>query len=221
MENNVFNRTSYDSPGSEISTHLYTLVIGLVLCWGFLINWIMVENIPYETVVSINPWLFFLGYLASCFFGIALFTKSDSAIISFIGYNFIVVPFGLIINLVVHQYDPDLVLSAIRVTGLVTGVMMILGTLFPKFFEKIAGALTIALIAVIIIEVIEVFIFKIHHGILDWIVATIFCGYIGFDWSRANSIPKTLDNAVDSAAALYMDIINLFLRILRIMGRRR
>ncbi|MBT7579493.1 MAG: hypothetical protein HN633_12065, partial [Candidatus Marinimicrobia bacterium] len=49
----------------------------------------------------------------------------------------------------------------------------------------------------------------------------IFCGYIGYDWGRANQIPKTLDNAVDSAAALYMDIINLFLRVLRILGRRR
>jgi FtsH-binding integral membrane protein len=50
-------------------------------------------------------------------------------------------------------------------------------------------------------------------------VVAIFCGYIGVDWSRANSIPKTLDNAIDSAAALYMDIINLFVRILSIMGR--
>jgi FtsH-binding integral membrane protein len=29
-----------------------------------------------------------------------------------------------------------------------------------------------------------------------------------------------LDNAIDSAAAIYMDVINLFLRVLRIMGRR-
>ena len=49
----------------------------------------------------------------------------------------------------------------------------------------------------------------------------IFCGYIGVDWGRANRIPKTVDNAVDSAAALYMDIINLFLRLLRLTGRRR
>ena len=67
---------------------------------------------------------------------------------------------------------------------------------------------------------IEIFVFGIHHGILDWIVVLIFCGYIGYDWSRANQIPKTIDNAIDSAAALYMDIINLFLRILRILGRK-
>ena len=121
----------------------------------------------------------------------------------------------------VYHYDPTLVVDAIRVTGLVTFVMMVLGSLFPAFFQRIAGALTIALVVVIIVEMIEIFILKVHHGIIDWIVAVIFCGYIGYDWGRANRIPKTVDNAVDSAASLYMDIINLFLRILSIMGRRR
>jgi FtsH-binding integral membrane protein len=220
MENNIFNRTERDSHGSRISSNVYNLVIGLVLCWGFGVNWLMVRTIPVETIMSVNIWVLLIGYFASCFFGIYLFTKSDVPIVSFIGYNFVVVPFGLIINIVVSQYEPDLVLSAIRVTGLVTGGMMVLGSLFPAFFQKIHGALTVALVCVIIVEMVEVFILKIHHGIIDWIVVLIFCGYIGYDWGRANRIPKTVDNAIDSAAALYMDIINLFLRILRIMGRR-
>jgi len=73
---------------------------------------------------------------------------------------------------------------------------------------------------VILVELFQLFVLGIHSNWLDWVVVLIFCGYIGYDWGRANSIPKTLDNAVDSAAALYMDIINLFLRILRIMGRK-
>ncbi len=221
MKNTVFERTEHESAGQRISRNVYNLLIGLVLCWGFLVNWVMVKNIPYESIASINPLLLLIGYFASCFFGIFLFTKSEAPLVSFIGYNFVVVPFGLIINLVVHHYDPSLVLDAMRVTGLVTFGMMILGSMFPLFFEKIAGALTIALLVVIIVELVEVFILKIHHGIIDWIVVVIFCGYIGYDWGRANRIPKTVDNAVDSAASLYMDIINLFLRILRIMGRRR
>ncbi len=221
MENTVFSRTEHESHGRRISTNVYNLVIGLVLCWGFLVNWLMVKTIPHESIAGINPWAFFIGYFASCFFGIFLFTKSEAPLISFIGYNFVVVPFGLIINLVVYHYDPTLVVDAIRVTGLVTFVMMVLGSLFPAFFQRIAGALTIALVVVIIVEMIEIFILKVHHGIIDWVIAVIFCGYIGYDWGRANRIPKTVDNAVDSAASLYMDIINLFLRILRIMGRRR
>lgn len=217
-ENSVFDRRTTDD--TLIGAGLYNLVIGLTLLWGFAMNYIMVSHIDPEAIASVNPWIFFIGYFASCFFGIYLFQSSSNPLVSFIGYNFVVVPFGLIINMVVSQYDPELVTEAIRITGLVTIAMMCLGTLFPAFFQKIAGVLTIALLLVIVVELIEIFIFKTHHGILDWIVVLIFCGYIGYDWGRANQIPKTVDNAVDSAAALYMDIINLFLRILRILGRK-
>ncbi len=98
--------------------------------------------------------------------------------------------------------------------------MMMLGTMYPAFFLSIGRALFMALIAVIVVELVVVFFFKTHHTIIDYAVALIFCGYIGFDWARANQIPKTLDNAIDSAAALYMDIINLFLRLVRIMSDR-
>ncbi|AEG09466.1 hypothetical protein G3496_16205 [Shewanella baltica] len=217
-ENSVFDRMTTDDP--IVGAGMYNLVIGLTLIWGFAVNYWMVTNIDPEAIASVNPWIFFIGYFASCFFGIYLFQKSSNPVVSFIGYNFVVVPFGLIINMVVSQYDPELVTEAIRITGLVTIAMMCLGTLFPAFFQKISGALAIALVLVIVVELIEVFIFNTHHGILDWIVVLIFCGYIGYDWGRANQIPKTIDNAIDSAAALYMDIINLFLRILRILGRK-
>ena len=180
----------------------------------------MVINFPAEAIAEINPIVFFIGYFASCFLGVYLFSSSEKPAVSFLGYNLVVVPFGLIINVVVAQYDSSIVAEAIRITGLVTIGMMCLGSLFPSFFKKIAGALTIALLLVIVVELVEIFVFGIHHGILDWIVVLIFCGYIGYDWGRANSIPKTVDNAIDSAAALYMDIINLFIRILRILGRR-
>lgn len=217
-ENSVFDRVTTD--GTLVGAGIYNLVIGLTLIWGFAVNYWMVTNIDPEAIASVNSWVFFIGYFACCFLGIYLFKKSSNPLVSFIGYNFVVVPFGLIINMVVSQYDPELVTEAIRITGLVTIAMMCLGTLFPAFFQKIVGALTIALLLVIVVELIEVFVFNTHHGILDWIVVLIFCGYIGYDWGRANQIPKTIDNAIDSAAALYMDIINLFLRILRILGRK-
>lgn len=218
MTENVFARTT--TRDALISPSVYNLVIGATLAWGFGINWLMVKHVPLDIISGIHPFILIGAYLASCFFGVYLYTKSDNPMVSFVGYNFVVVPFGFIINMVVASYDPLIVQEAIRITGLVTLIMMILGTLFPAFFRKIAGALTIALIAVFVIEMVEVFIFNMHHGILDWIVALIFAGYIGYDWGRANSIPKTYDNAVDSAAALYMDIINLFLRLIRILGRR-
>lgn len=215
----VFSRT--ESGDVLESDGVYNLVIGLVLCWGFFVNWLIVRYIPYISLISIHPLVFIIGYFASCFYGVYLFTNSEDPAVSFIGYNLVVVPFGAIVNLVIHQYQPSLVLEAIRITGLVTASMMVLGTIFPAFFRRIASALTISLLLVIIWELFDIFILRIHHDIIDWIVVVIFCGYVGVDWGRANQIPKTVDNAIDSAAALYMDIINLFLRILRILGRRK
>ena len=51
--------------------------------------------------------------------------------------------------------------------------------------------------------------------------AYIFSLYIGFDWSRAQVMSKTLDNAVDAAVQIYLDIINLFIRLLKIMGKKK
>ncbi len=218
MQTNVFERTT--TTASEISASLYNAIIGGTLLVGFVINYFMVKYIPVEAIASINPWIFFIGYFACCFAGIALFTKSDSPPVSFLGYLLVVAPFGLIINLVVSRYSPGVVMDAIQSTAIITCIMMILGTMYPAFFKSIARGLFIALICTIIVEVVMIFVFKTHHTIIDWIVVLIFCGYIGYDWARANSIPKTVDNAIDSAAALYMDIINLFLRLVRILGRR-
>ena len=219
----VFSRT--EASGKLLSPAIYNLAIGLPLAWGFLVNYLIVKNVEPSSLQAIPFLPFILGFFACSMAGVYLFNKSDKPAVSFLGYNLVVLPFGLVVALVVSRYAGErydgLVLEAVQTTGFVTLVMMMLGSIFPRFFQKIIGALTIALIAVILVEVLGRWLFEWEHGAIDWIVAVIFCGYIGYDWGRANAIPKTLDNAIDSAAALYMDIINLFLRIMRIMARRR
>lgn len=214
----VWDRTT--ATGAIVSPMVYNLTIGVVLLWGFMINWIIVSEVSPEWAYSFGMLPFLLGYFASCFLGVYLFNSSDNPFISFLGYNLVVVPFGLVVNMVVSQYHASLVQDAMRTTTMVTVVMMSLGSLFPRFFLSIGNVLGISLIAMIVIELVSVFLFGVDHTIFDWLVALIFCGYIGYDWGRSQSIPMTMDNAVDSAAALYMDIINLFIRLLRIMGDR-
>jgi FtsH-binding integral membrane protein len=221
LDESVWDRTAIGINESELlSPAAYNAAIGMVLFWGFGVNFYMVENIPPEAAMQFGFWPFMIGYLACCFAGVMIYSRSDNPAISFAGYNLVVLPFGLVINTIVAGYSPGVVLEAIRVTAGVTIVMMCLGSMYPAFFQRISGALTMALLGVIIVEMVGYFFFDFHHGIMDWAVAAIFCGYIGYDWGRANQIPKTLDNAIDSAAAIYMDVINLFLRVLRIMGRR-
>jgi len=215
----VFNRTHSNSRGELLGDAAYNLVIGLVLIWGFAVNWWMIQNIPTATVMSLGIFLL-VGYIVSCLIGILIYSKSDNPFISFIGYNFIVAPLGLVLNLIVSQYDSNIVYEAVKMTGGTTIIMLCLGTMYPKFFFSISKALFLALIAMFIFSLGQYFITGKVSEWVDWVLAAIFCGYIGYDWARANSIPKTLDNAVDSAAALYIDIINLFIKILQILGRR-
>jgi FtsH-binding integral membrane protein len=194
-------------------------MIGLVLTWGFVVNWVLLQTISPAWLAALNPFLFLAGYFACCLTGVYLFNTSDNALISFLGYNLVVVPFGLVVTLVVSRSDPTVVVEAVEITAVVTALMMFAGTVAPDFFKAIFAWLTLALLLVLAVEFVQVFVLGVHSDWIDWVVAGTFCGYIGYDWGRANGIPKTLDNAVDSAAAIYMDVINLFLRVLRIRRR--
>lgn len=216
---NTYLKTKAEK-GTTISDRAFNLIMGMVLLYGFALNWYMVVTIPVESLQAIPMWGFLIGYFVSCLIGIALFQSSDNPVVSFIGYNLIVVPIGLVLNLVLVQYYTDLIIAAMQVTTMVTFGMIVLGTLFPSFFIGLGRILFFALLLAIVAELIMMFVFNMNLTVMDWIVAVIFCGYIGFDWAKAQEGPKTVDKAVDGAAALYLDIINLFLRILEIMSKK-
>ena len=106
-------------------------------------------------------------------------------------------------------------------TALITVIMVLLSMLYPGFFQNLGRTLFVSLIGCILVELIGSLLFGLPMTIVDYAVALIFCGYIGLDWHRAQQFPKTLNNAVDSAADIYLDVVNLFVRILSITGKRR
>ena len=55
----------------------------------------------------------------------------------------------------------------------------------------------------------------------DWVVIVIFCGLIGYDFYQAATDEPTVDNAIWYACENYLDLINIFLRVLNITGRSR
>jgi FtsH-binding integral membrane protein len=217
-QDHVFQRTVAE--GSIISDHLYNFIIGITLLWGFAVNYYMIQTIPVGWILSIGQWPLLIGYMVSVFIGIMLYSGSSNPVVSFIGYNFIVVPMGLVISPFVNAVDPNLVKEAMLLTGAITGCMMVSATLYPRFFLSIGRTLFLVLILAVITELVSAFIFHKNHSAFDWIFVIIFSGYIGYDWARANSIPKTVDNAIDSAAAIYVDVINLFIRLLSILAKR-
>lgn len=200
-----------------LSKRKYNLIIGLVLLYGLILNIFMV-NFCQPLVVGINPIVFIVSYIVSCSVGVIL-TKSSSALVSFIGYNFIVVPIGIVLTICLPNYDPQLIMMSIIATSIVVFLFIVLSILYPKFFMRLGVILISALIFGIIAEIICM-LFGYTGDLFNWLFVIIFSFYVGYDWVKAQSLEYTVDNAVDSAVSIYLDIINLFLRLLEIMAKK-
>ncbi len=208
-------------PDAIVSDRTYNTAIVVVLLWGLLVNYLLCRFVG-KSVMSINPIVLLVGYLVLVIAGTIIAAKSRNPWISFLGYNMVVVPFGLVIAMCVEHYggiNSAVVTNAFLYTVLISVGMMACVMIAPGFFAKIGGALGAVLIGLIVCEVV-LLILGVKQSVTDWIAAGLFSLYIGYDIYRSQQFPKTLDNAVDSALDIYMDIANLFIRILEILGKK-
>ena len=206
--------------GTMVTERTYNLTIGLTLLWGVLINVVMATFFVYQ-ILSLNYLLVVILYFAGTIGCSILVHKSSSPAVSFAGFTGMAISMGLLLTFYVTAFTGHSVAYAFIATALITVIMVLLSMLYPEFFRNLGRTLFVSLIGCILIELIGSLVLGLPMTIIDYAVALIFCGYIGLDWHRAQQFPKTMDNAVDSAADIYLDVVNLFVRILSITGKRR
>ncbi len=222
LDNRKYERLYADyNLNDVIDRQKYNLIMGGIVVYGLVVNYILCKAVPnvYE---FINPMIFFIGYIVLVIAGTVISARSSNPILSFIGYNMVVVPSGLVVSMAVQVYgglESDIVSQAFLYTFCISGIMIASSMLLPNVFESMGRYLFFGLIAVVIGSVIGLFVNGVFNA-FAWFGALIFSLYIGYDFYRAQQYTPTLDNAVDCALDIYLDIINLFLRLLRIMGRR-
>ena len=202
-----------------VTRERFNLILGGTLLWGFLMNILFcvlfgraAAQLPYGAVM--------IAYVILAFSGILINTHSQKPIWSFVGYNLVVLPLGLVLSILIADAGADAVRETFQITAAVTAGMLLLSNWKPEFFSRMGPCLFGALLLTLAAELVTFF----FHRSFEWmniVVALIFCGYIGFDWARAQQRPCTADNAIDAACALYLDIINLAMRILASRSRRR
>jgi FtsH-binding integral membrane protein len=221
----VEQRSLENSPGNILSDRMYNLVLGACVCWGLGVNVIMCATMSDLAVTIVGKYglAFIIAYLVLAIAGIVLAHKSKNPLISFIGYNMVVIPLGIEISAIVAVYggmDTMWVQQAFLDTMLITIAMVCLSMLFPQFFSKIGGILLACLLGIIVVSIITMFLGG-NSLWLSVVTAVVFSLYIGYDYWVAQQYAKTLDNAVDSAIDLYMDIALLFLQLVRIFGNSK
>ncbi len=204
-----------------VSTRTYNLVMGGVVLYGLIANAILCNFGDDIVAMGLNPIVILIGYIVLSIAGIAISRKSNNAFVSFLGYNLVCLPLGLVISICVEAYggiSSRPVQMAFIYTVAITLIMTLAAIAFPKFFEKIGKVLFISLIAVAIVGIVSIFVAGLGY-IYSLLVAVLFSFYIGYDFYRSQQFAKSIDNAVDCALDIYLDIANLFLALLRIFGR--
>ncbi|MBP5677029.1 MAG: US12 family protein [Bacteroidales bacterium] len=209
--------------GDQISVRSFNVIMCAVLAYGFVVNALMVYFFGDSVVMFFQKaswWVLLLAYMLPTFAGILIAARSDNPVISFLGYNLVVLPIGLLLSALLPMFPVQIVIKAMLLTGMVVATMTVLAVVNPSFFLGLWRTLFVALIVGLVAEVVATFLLGYIGTLFDWIFVLIFSGYIGFDVAKSQAFPKTVDNAVDSALDIYIDIINLFIRILSILGRR-
>ena len=210
--------------GDSISVRAYNTVMLLTLFWGFLVNAVMVGYLAEPVIrlmAGVKPMWLFVGYLVLAFGGIFISAKSQNPWISFLGYNLLVLPMGVMLCLLLPGFPVAIVTKAMLLTGIVSATMTLLGLVRPQLFLGLGRTLFIGLIVGIVAELVATFLFHYSGTAFDWIFVILFSGYIGYDVAKSQMYPKTVDNAVDCALDIYLDIVNIFIRLLSLLGRER
>lgn len=228
----TFDKRAERLRGAEndvVSARTFNLVMILTILYGLAMN----VAIVYYGAAPLLQWLstavhpqgamigLFVGYFICSLAGILISAKSSEPIVSFLGFNLVALPFGVLLCLIIPFFDGQVVLRAIGLTACVTTLIAALAVANPNLFLSLGRALFITILVGLIAEVVATFAFKYQGTAFDWIFVIAFSGYIGYDVARSQQYSKTVDNAVDCAVDLYMDIINLFVRLLAILGKRK
>jgi FtsH-binding integral membrane protein len=137
---------------------------------------------------------------------------------------------GLTLSVIFLAYTKATLGSTFLVTAGTFGAMSVYGMVTRRDLTRFGSLLLMALIGLIIASVVNLF---LKSSAMYWLITyagvLIFVGLTAYDTQRLKIIAASTANdpamaaryAVNGALALYLDFINLFLMLLRIMGNRR
>jgi FtsH-binding integral membrane protein len=137
---------------------------------------------------------------------------------------------GVTLSIIFMVYTSASIAYTFFVTAAMFACTSIFGFITKMDLSRIGGFLMMALIGLIIASVVNIF---VASSTLEWIVSyagvVIFVGLTAYDTQKIKNMSVGIDSSSEEggkasimgALALYLDFINLFLFLLRILGKRR
>lgn len=157
------------------------------------------------------------------FFSLKIRTMSSTiAKICFLLYSFVT---GLTFSFLFLVYELYSMIYVFGITALLFGIFALIGYFTKIDLSKFSTFLFMGLLAIVICSLINMFIGNETFDLVLTIIGiVVFLGYTAYDIQKIkynlNILPQ--DNlAIYGALELYLDFINLFLKLLSLFGKRR
>lgn len=203
------------------------LIISGLAAWYFATSG-LVLNLFTENGMSILGWVVMLAPLGMVMVMSFAFNKLSYGAITalFIAYSAVT---GLSLSTIFLVYSMASIAKVFFITAGLFGTMAVLGYTTKTDLTKMGSMLMMGLIGIIIASVVNMF---LKSDSFDYIISCIgvliFTGLTAYDVQKIKRIGAGVEYgtgtagklAIMGALSLYLDFINLFLFLLRILGRR-
>ncbi|MBE0697875.1 MAG: Bax inhibitor-1/YccA family protein [Anaerolineaceae bacterium] len=137
---------------------------------------------------------------------------------------------GVTLSILVLLYTQSSIALTFGITACTFGIMTLFGYTTQRDLTKMGSLLIMGLIGIILASVVNFF-FKSPaiYWITTYLGVLIFVGLVAYDTQKLKRLSLSLGGdgdlmqkaSITGALTLYLDFINLFLMLLRILGRRK
>ncbi len=156
-----------------------------------------------------------------------LFRKLPPTIVGILYFVYAMLD-GVTLSVIFAVFDLNSIIYLFIISACVFGALAFIGYKTDKDLSSWSPYITVFLIAGIVLSFINLVLLKnsMFDLILDWVILALFCGITIYDINKIKMLQAEPDIAQEKihiycAMQLYLDFINIFLRILSIFGKRR
>ena len=135
---------------------------------------------------------------------------------------------GVTLCVIFAVFELSSIVTLFIASALIFGVLSLIGYKTNKDLSSWRTYLNVFLIIGLVLSIVNLFIFKssMFDLILDWVILAVFFGVTIYDINKIKALQteSNIDHEkiyIYCAMQLYLDFINIFLRILSIFGKRK
>ena len=171
---------------------------------------------PLLLIVAPNMMLFFILQIALIFFASFAARKPGLNMVALFSFTTVS---GLTLGPLLYQVGPSIAAEAFALTAITFAGLSLYVVYSKKDFSFMSGFLMTGLIVVIVGGLLNMFFIQsgMMHFVMSGASVLLFSGFILYDTSNILRYYGT-DEYVSATLALYLDILNLFIALLSILG---